>query len=259
MRSGSNFLVLAMIGFMMASCGHHETNQNDTFTKTSNSSKTKTKIESDTSISNKKCVNYLEDDFCYQFMNEAILLTPDTIPESSWLKLEYQLQPQSAYNWKEFIDYLKGNRTLSEEDPLFNLVVNWDKAISILQPYLKPGDKPFMLEQIDSSVLIWNCDRLNTVICPDTNVVDSIFSLPDKPIQSKEVLAFKDPWSIFRQVYGNYGLHSYSKPIYNQNRTIVIIEHSGVGGYTMGSGEIYIFKRDNSKWELIYELDLWIS
>ena len=75
-------------------------------------------------------------------------------------------------------------------------------------------------------------------------------------VQEDDIL---DYWENFRKLYGNYGHHHYSKPIFNKEKNMVIIEHSGQGGWLLGSGDIILFRKEKGKWKLIKEQNLWIS
>lgn len=115
---------------------------------------------------------------------------------------------------------------------------------SILTSY----DKKFMKSQIENQTYLWDQDKLINVWCLTPRDLNKV--------QETDTL---DYWGTFRKLFGNYGHHHYSKPIFNKDKNIVLIEHSGQGDWLIGSGNILLFRKENGKWKLIKEQNLWIS
>lgn len=113
---------------------------------------------------------------------------------------------------------------------------------------LTSQDKKFMKSQLEYQTFLWDQGKLINVWC-----------LTPKDFYKTEQNDTTDYWENFRENFGNYGRHNYSKPIFNKEKNIVVIEHSGQGDLLWGSGEILLFRKENDKWRLIKELNLWIS
>jgi hypothetical protein len=109
-------------------------------------------------------------------------------------------------------------------------------------------DKKFMKSQLENQFFLWDKDKLINVWC-----------LTPKDFYKAQDNDTIDYWENFRELFGNYGHHHYSKPIFNKAKTIVVIEHSGQGDWLLGSGNILLFRKENGKWKFIKEQNLWIS
>ncbi|GAA5023667.1 hypothetical protein GCM10011506_06690 [Marivirga lumbricoides] len=109
-------------------------------------------------------------------------------------------------------------------------------------------EKNHLKSQFDSQTFLWDKNKLINVWC-----------LTPKDLYKAQENDTIDYWVNFRELFGNYGHHHYSKPIFNKDKTVVVVEHSGQGGWLFGSGSILLFKKENSKWKLIKEYNLWIS
>ena len=105
-----------------------------------------------------------------------------------------------------------------------------------------------MKSQFVSQTLLWDQNKLINVWC-----------LTPKDLYKVQENDTIDYWENFRELFGNYGHHNYSKPIFNKDMTIVVIEHSGQGDWVWGSGDILLFRKENDEWILIKEYNLWIS
>lgn len=119
---------------------------------------------------------------------------------------------------------------------------------SISDTLLSPTDKKIMKSQLSSEVFLWDNEKLINVWC-----------LTPKDLNKINQSDTTDYWEEFRANFGKYGRHYYSRPIFNQNKDICIIEHSGQGDWLLGSGDIFIFKKINEKWTSVKEKNLWIS
>jgi len=113
---------------------------------------------------------------------------------------------------------------------------------------LTSQDKKFMKSQLVNQTFLWDQDKLINVWC-----------LTPKDLYKTQENDTTDYWENFREHFGNYGRHNYSKPIFNKEKNIVVIEHREQGDWVWGSGDILLFRKKNGKWILIKELNLWIS
>lgn len=111
---------------------------------------------------------------------------------------------------------------------------------------LSKNDKEFMKSQFENKVYLWDQDRLRNVRC-----------LTPKDLNEIEKRTDRDYWELFEELYGKYGRHKFSKPIFNEDKTKLIIEHEGSSGWEMGSGELYIFSKKNEKWYIDAKSTIW--
>lgn len=100
-------------------------------------------------------------------------------------------------------------------------------------------DKKQLKSQIDKQTFLWDQSKLINVWC-----------LTPKDLYQAGENETIDYWVNFRQLFGNYGHHHYSKPIFNKDKTVVVIKHSGQGDWLWGSSEILLFKKENGKWKI---------
>lgn len=163
------------------------------------------------------------EDEVYEFMNSAIFNSDKNIEDKrEFIKLNCFTLYHST-NLKKFIH-------------------------SIDESILTNNDKKYIQSQFQNKILLWDQDKLTNAWC-----------LTPQDIYRLEENNNIDYWENFRKNFGNYGYHHYSKPIFNREKNIVIIEHSGQGDWLLGNGSIQLFKKENGKWKRILELDLWIS
>jgi len=113
---------------------------------------------------------------------------------------------------------------------------------------LTSQDKKFMKSQLANQTFLWDQDKFINVWC-----------LTPKDLYKTKENDTIDYWENFRELFGNYGHHHYSKPLFNKDKTIIVIEHSGQGDWLLGSGSILLFRKENGKWKLLEERNLWIS
>ena len=66
-------------------------------------------------------------------------------------------------------------------------------------------------------------------------------------------------WDKFQLDFGYGGIHYYSKPVYNRDHTILVVQHMGFGHYTLGSSGWYVYRLKNKKWVEVTNQSLWIS
>lgn len=109
-------------------------------------------------------------------------------------------------------------------------------------------DKEYMLQYFSTKTKLWDEKQLRNIWCI-------------KPSELAELGGnyTLDYWQAYRKKFGDYGKHSYSKPIFNKDRTVAVIEHSGGGGWLLGSGAIWCFTKVDRSWRLTFKQTLWIS
>ncbi len=165
----------------------------------------------------------IKDTETYEFMNYAFFGASNIITDSlEFIKLDcFSLKHSS--DLKSFISSAN-DRLLSRED------------------------KISMRQQLSNEVYLWDNKKLINTWC-----------LTPKDFAKMNHSDTTDYWEEFRKHFGKYGYHHYSKPIFNKDKNVCIIEHSGQGGWLFGSGEILLFKKVKGKWKLLKEDNLWIS
>jgi len=110
---------------------------------------------------------------------------------------------------------------------------------------LSRADKKIMRQQLSNEIYLWDKKALINVWC-----------LTPKDFTKINRSDTADYWEEFRANFGNYGYHHYSMPVFNNDKNICIIEHSGQGGWLLGSREILLFKKVKGKWILLKEKEL---
>jgi hypothetical protein len=165
----------------------------------------------------------INDKEAYEFMNYALFGASNIVADSlEFIKLNcFSLMHTSQL--KSFIN--------SSSDTLLN-----------------SSDKKFMRQQLNNKLFLWNNEALINVWC-----------LTPEDFAKINYSDTTDYWEQFRANFGEYGLHYYSKPIFNEVKNICIIEHSGQRDWLFGSGDILLFKKINGNWKLLIEENLWIS
>jgi len=113
---------------------------------------------------------------------------------------------------------------------------------------INPTDKRYMREQLSDLIFLWDNQKLKNVWC-----------LTPKDFAKIERSDSTDYWEEFQANFGSYGRHNYSRPVFNQDKTLCVIEHSGQGHWLVGSGSILVFKKINGNWIKVKEELLWIS
>jgi len=174
-------------------------------------------------------LNQTDSEFYYDFMNQNIF---GGEKESEWCKLEAQILKHDS---------------------------DWINHIKSLDSLLTESEMNFMINQIDTTNREWECQKIKKVHCFSKSTLDSIFSIGTSVVEENGEKKVIDAWEIFREKYGFGGIHSYSMPIYNEQKTVLLIKHGGQGDWLIGSGEIYIYKKVNNNWEYVDEISLWIS
>ena len=116
----------------------------------------------------------------YEFMN-SMLNGKDTVVEDKREHIKIDcLTLEHGIEFREFLE-LQDDSLISKED------------------------KEFMKLQFANTKYVWDCDRLQNVRC-----------LTPKELKEIEKNSDRDFWELYKELYGKYGLHSYSKPIFNK-------------------------------------------
>ena len=158
----------------------------------------------------------------YEFINE-IYYKNDSIANDS---LKYRkLMCFSIPHSKAFVNLI---------DELPDSIVNIDNKI-----HLK--------NQIYTKTKLWDKDKLK-----------NFWVLTPSDLKKIEEIENDDYWENYRKFFGN-GKNSYSIPIFNKSKTVVIIQIESQGDYLLGHESIFIYLKKNGKWKLYKEELLWIS
>ena len=124
------------------------------------------------------------------------------------------------------------------------------ETISKLYPdFILQDDILYMYSQLSCEDYFWDTHQLPNTIGLTSEELERIFDDED---------AIKN-WEEFIGKYGLYGLHNFSKPIFNKAENIALVIHEGNGGCTLGSGTMYIVKKGKYRWRIVKEIELWIS
>jgi hypothetical protein len=163
----------------------------------------------------------VEGDYIYNFMNEINQVESNDDP-SLQVKLDCLT---SLLDFETIDDYVNGvsSRVLSEED------------------------KEFMMEQYTDKKYLWDKSKLKGywVLYPkDLNVIEG-----ETP---------KDYWDTFRVRYGNFGLHDFSIPMFNRDKTFAVVLHAYQAGLDDARGMIEAYRKVNGRWVLYERIRLWV-
>ena len=97
---------------------------------------------------------------------------------------------------------------------------------------LSREDKKIMRQHLSNEVYLWDNKKMINAWC----LIPKDFA----KINHSDTI---DYWEEFKTNFGNYGHHLYSKPVFNKDKSICVIEHRGQGGWLFGSGKILLFKK----------------
>lgn len=164
----------------------------------------------------------LDEPFVYDFMNQ-IIQSKSSSDSLEFIKLKCFVLPHSKNSIKNLI-------------------------YSINDSILSRADKWNLIDNLSDEWLLWNKNKLK-----------KIWVLSPLELDKLDESRHDDFWINFKKFYGKYGLHSYSKPLFNEDKTVAIIEHAGSGDWLLGSGDIYVFIKYQGKWILYDSKMLWIS
>ena len=115
-----------------------------------------------------------------------------------------------------------------------------------------------VLSPKERSTLIQSCCRLKPRVW-DTLKLEKLRVLTPAEINSVTRQDTTDFWEAFHSKYGYSGIHSFSQPLFNRKKDVVIINHSFQGDWLSGFGQIECYKKRDRRWELIKVMNLWIS
>lgn len=176
----------------------------------------------------------------------------------SYLDLKNRNTVISEHEVYDFMNYaiFGVDNSISERREFFKLNCFALKHSSDLRKFISSQsdtiltrqDKKYMRSQFDNQTLLWDQDKLINVWC-----------LTPKDLYKVKENDSLDYWDNFRERFGDYGYHHYSRPIFNKDKTVVVVEHSGQADGLLGSGNILLFRKENHKWKLIKKQNLWIS
>jgi len=181
----------------------------------------------------KKAASIISENDVYNLMNQATFPTDTAaLPDSLCTKI--------------------AKKTLT-----FGEHLNLNLLKSLSPTYIELADVLFMFSQISCNATEWDCGRLKNVVCLSQADLDMVFAKRTGEIDSIDYSSEK--WKQFRRSYGKYGLHWYSKPIFNEKMDFALIEYRGAGGRGLGSGALLIFQKKDSRWRLVEARELWIT
>jgi len=115
-----------------------------------------------------------------------------------------------------------------------------------LTEYVTIQDSIDFMNQMDTGLYIFDCNKLKNTICVSVAEYLDIFGL-HKP---------EDNWISFNKLYGKYGLHYFSIPLVNSmgNKAIMIM---GGANYKQGSKELlFLEKNSKEKWVVYKNVQL---
>ena len=108
-------------------------------------------------------------------------------------------------------------------------------------------NKIHLKNQIYTKTKLWDKDKLK-----------NFWVLTPSDLKKIEEIENDNYWENYRKLFGN-GKNSYSIPIFNKSKTVVIIQIESQGDYLLGHESIFIYLKKNGKWKLYKEELLWIS
>ncbi|ASB50282.1 hypothetical protein CDL62_15300 [Alkalitalea saponilacus] len=166
--------------------------------------------------------NLIEEDIVYEFMNE-------TFSSDSCLI--------DSFEYKKILCF-----TIGHSKEIIRFINELDDSI------INSSEKKHMIGKISGESFLWDNSKLRNFWVLTPNDLNKIHNSVNT-----------DYWDEFQRTFGNYGKHQYSKPIFNSSYSFAVIEHSGQGGWELGSGEIMAFVKIRGKWTFYSKKSLWIS
>jgi len=129
------------------------------------------------------------------------------------------------------------------------------KDIENLYPkYISKNDIIYLYSQLTCDEFLWDCSKLKNTVCL------SVADLVDLQKSYQDSCSYEDVyWDTFIRKYGYYGLHVFSKPIFNLKKDFALVIYNGSGGRGLGSGQYLIFKKESNKWILVEEITTWVT
>ena len=166
--------------------------------------------------------NMVEDEVVYELLNQVFLGKGVVLPDSMKWNINCFTIPHSQ-TLKSFIT------NVSDE-------------------LLSQTDKISMKRQLNTTIFLWNDEKLNNArcLCPkdyyEVGQNDSI-----------------DYWVKYRASFGHGGDHHFSKPIFNSDRSLAVIEYENYFDWLAASNNIILYKKENGKWILVKWQNIWVS
>lgn len=113
--------------------------------------------------------------------------------------------------------------------------------------YCDVQDSIDFFANLDTKTYCFDCSLLPNTVCFSSADIAQLFALYDEK-----------GWANFRNKYGNYGLHYFSIPLFNSDRTKAIIIYGGMGSTKTGSTELLLLEKARSKWTIYRTVTLGI-
>jgi hypothetical protein len=111
--------------------------------------------------------------------------------------------------------------------------------------YCDAHDSIDFFTNLDKRTYMFDCSLLTNTACISGADIAQIFGL-DK----------EKGWTDFRNRYGKYGLHYFSIPLFNSNRTKAILITGGAGSTKTESKELLFLEKVRNKWTIYREVTL---
>ena len=111
-----------------------------------------------------------------------------------------------------------------------------------LTEYVSVQDSIDFMNQMDTCLYIFDCNKLKNIICVSVPEYMEIFGL-HKP---------KDNWISFNNLYGKDGLHFFSIPVVNSTENKAIMISGGVA-YRQGSKELLFLEKNQKAQWVVYK------
>ena len=117
-----------------------------------------------------------------------------------------------------------------------------------LTNYCDIRDSINFFANLDKVTYSFDCSLLQNTVCISGNDIALLLTL-DK----------ENGWKDFRNEYGKYGVHYFSIPLFNLDKTKAIIIVGGAGSTKTGSKELLFLKKVKGKWTINQEVTLGIT
>ena len=170
------------------------------------------------------CEEYktIEDEVVYDLINQAFLGKDIVLPDS--------------IKWNIYCFTIPHSRELK------SFIANVSNEL------INKNDKYFIKSQLDATSYLWNNKRLNNARC-----------LIPKDYYEEEENDTIDYWDKYEANFGYGGKHSFSKPIFNRDRTLAVIEHKYYFGFLYAGNVILLYKKEKCIWTLLERQYILIS
>ena len=112
-------------------------------------------------------------------------------------------------------------------------------------------DKKIMRRQLNNTIYLWDNKKLNNARC----LIPKDYYIVNQSNQNDSV----DYWVNFRANFGYGGNNSFSKPIFNSDKSLAVVEYIGAVDWVVATNDILLFRKENGKWVLVKQQNLWVS